>query len=358
MPVPTTERYARPADGVQWNVPGSFETTFRWEYQDGRDSLLKLYAKGKAKQWDVDARIDWSQDLDPENPEQLPDESIPIFGSPPFLRLTAPEKATLRRHFQSWQLSQFLHGEQGALICTAKIVQQVPSIDAKFYAATQVVDEARHVEAYSRLLHDKFELAYPITPTLQRLLDNVLSDSRWDMTYLGMQVLIEGLALAAFASIRDQSQNPLAAAVNAYVMQDEARHVAFGRFALRDYYPTLTQAERDEREEFAVEACYLMRDRFQAEEVWEVLGLPVDECAAYMLESGFMQNYRSQLFSRIVPVIKDIGLWGPKIRKGYEQMGILGYANVDAAAMSARDEEVAEEFDARRAEIERVARTG
>ena len=358
MPIPTTERYARSAGGVQWNVPGSFETTFRWEYQDGRDSLLKLYAKGKARQWDADTRIDWSQDLDPENPEQLPDESIPLFGSPVFERLTAAERATLRRHFQSWQLSQFLHGEQGALICTAKIVQQVPSIDAKFYAATQVVDEARHVEAYSRLLHEKFELAYPITPTLKRLLDDVLSDSRWDMTYLGMQVLIEGLALAAFAQIRDQSQNPLAGAVNAYVMQDEARHVAFGRFALRDYYPTLTQAERDEREEFAVEACYLMRDRFQAEEVWETLGLPVDECAAYMLESGFMQDYRSALFSRIVPVIKDIGLWGPKIRKGYEQMGILGYADVDAAAMSAKDEEVALEFDARRAEIERVARTG
>ena len=177
------------------------------------------------------------------------------------------------------------------------------------------------------------------------------------MTYLGMQVLIEGLALAAFASIRDQSKNPLAGAVNAYVMQDEARHVAFGRFALRDYYPRLTQAERDEREEFAVEACYLMRDRFQAEEVWETLGLPVAECATYMLESGFMQNYRSALFSRIVPVIKDIGLWGPKIRKGYEQMGILGYADTDVTAMSVKDEEVAAEFDARRAEIERVAQT-
>jgi hypothetical protein len=272
-----------------------------------------------------------------------------------FAALTPSEKANLRRHFQSWQLSQFLHGEQGALICTAKIVQQVPRIDAKFYAATQVIDEARHVEAYSRLLHDKFELAYPITPTLQRLLDNVLSDSRWDMTYLGMQVLIEGLALAAFAQIRDQSQNPLAAAVNAYVMQDEARHVAFGRFALRDYYPTLTQAERDEREEFAVEACYLMRDRFQAEEVWATLGLPVDRCAAHMLESGFMQNYRSALFSRIVPIIKDIGLWGPKIRKGYEQMGILGYANVDVQAMSDEDEKVAEHYDERHAEILRVA---
>ena len=130
---------------------------------------------------------------------------------------------------QAWSNSQFLHGEQGALVCTAKIVQQVPNIDSKFYAATQVIDEARHVETYSRLLHEKFELAYPITPTLKRLLNDVLSDSRWDMTYLGMQVLIEGLALAAFAGIRDTAKNALAAAVNAYVMQDEARHVAFGR---------------------------------------------------------------------------------------------------------------------------------
>jgi hypothetical protein len=232
------------------------------------------------------------------------------------------------------------------------------TFDAKFYAATQVIDEARHVEAYSKLLHDKFELAYPITPTLKRLLDDVLSDSRWDMTYLGMQVLIEGLALASFAQIRDQSKDPLAASVNAYVMQDEARHVAFGRFALRDYYPQLTQAERDEREEFAVKACYLMRDRFQAEEVWEILGLPVTECADYMLESGFMQRYRSELFSRIVPVIKDIGLWGPKIRAGYATMGILGFASIDAQAMGEQDEHVAEEFDARRAEILKVAEAG
>jgi hypothetical protein len=346
----THDRYAFPSGGVDWAVPGSFATTFRWEYQDGRESLLRLYQKGKDRQWDAAERIDWSQNLDPENPEQLPDEAIPLFGSQVFERLSRAERANLRRHFQSWQLSQFLHGEQGALVCTAKIVQQVPMIDAKFYAATQVIDEARHVEAYSRLLHDKFELAYPITPTLQRLLDNVLSDARWDMTYLGMQVLIEGLALAAFALIRDQSQNPLAAAVNAYVMQDEARHVAFGRFALRDYYPTLTQAERDEREEFAAEACYLMRDRFQAEEVWQTIGLPVDECAAFMLESGFMQRYRSALFSRIVPTMRDIGLWGPKIRAAYEQMGIIGYQDTDVAAMSERDEQVAEEFDARRAE--------
>src|SRR5208282_5551822 len=123
-----------------------------------------------------------------------------------------------------------------------------------------------------------------------------------------------GLALAAFAGIRDTAKNSLAAAVNAYVMQDESRHVAFGRLALRDYYPQLTQKERDEREEFLLEACYLMRDRFDAVEVWQTLGLDVAACAAHMYDSGFMQNFRGALFTRIVPIVKDIGLWGDTIR--------------------------------------------
>jgi hypothetical protein len=344
----TEPRYAIPVEDTHWPVVGQFDTVFRWEYDDGRESLLKLYEKGKNLQWNTTTRIDWSQDLDPENPQELPDETISIFGSPTWERLTGREKANLRRHLQAWQLSQFLHGEQGALVCTAKIVQQVPSMDAKYYAATQVIDEARHVETYSRLLHEKFDLAYPITPTLKRLLNDVLSDSRWDMTYLGMQVLIEGLALAAFASIRDQAENSLAASVNAYVMQDEARHVAFGRLALRDYYPQLTQAERDQREEFVVEACYLMRDRFLSEEVWDTVGLPVEECVAYVEASQMMREFRSRLFTRIVPTIKDIGLWGPKIRRAYANMGIIGFADVDSEALMRDDERVAEEFDARR----------
>ena len=285
----TEERYAADRGPIEWGVKQDYATTFRWEYDDGRDKLLNLYAKGKALQWDAAERIDWTAELDHDNPAQLPDEMIPIHGSDMWNRMTDGEKANLRRHFQSWQLSQFLHGEQGALICTAKIVQQVPSMDAKFYAATQVMDEARHVEAYSRLLHEKYDLVYPINKHLQSLIGDTLSESRWDFTYLGMQVLIEGVALAAFGVIRDFAQNPLAASVNAYVMQDEARHVAFGRLALRDYYPQLTQKERDEREEFAVEGCYLLRDRFLAEEVWETLGLPVDECRQFVERSEMMK---------------------------------------------------------------------
>jgi len=349
--VSSHDRYAIPADD-EWKVPGGVENIYALDYEDTRPELLNLYRKGKNLQWDSESRIDWSQDLDPENPEGLPDESIPIFAWDGFAKLTAQEKSKVRHHFQAWQLSQFLHGEQGALLCTAKIVQTVPGIDAKFYAATQVVDEARHVESYSRLLHEKFELAYPVNKFLKTLLDQTLSDSRWDMTYLGMQILVEGLALAAFQQIRDGAQNPLAASVNAYVMQDEARHVAFGRLALRDYYPKLSDAERDEREEFVVEACYLMRDRFLAEEVWAELGLPVEECMSQMANSSFMDEFRSYLFSRIVPNVKAIGLWGPRIRAAYEDMGVLGFADVDAEELQAHDENVALEFDARAKDID------
>ena len=187
------------------------------------------------------------------------------------------ERGEVRRHQVSWQFSQFLHGEQGALMCASKIVNTVPTIDAKFYAATQVIDEARHVEVFGRYLHEKLDLVYPLNANLRSLLDDALTDSRWDMTYLAMQVLIEGLALAAFSLIRNNATDPLAKSINAYVMQDEARHVMFGRLALRDYYPQLTEAERDEREEFCVDACYRMRDRFLGEEIWERLGLPVAE---------------------------------------------------------------------------------
>ncbi len=348
------DRYPFPAtEGSHWNVPQDFDVTFNWDYDEGRATMMGLYRKGVEMQWDAESRIDWSQELDEENPEQLPEQMLPISGMAEYEKMSAKEKAKVRRHFQGWQISQFMQGEQGALICAAKIVTQVPDIDSKFYASTQVIDEARHVESYRRLL-EKFGVAYPMTPPLQELIDQVLRDSRWDMTYLGMQVVIEGLALAAFQQIRDNAQNPLAAAVNAYVMQDESRHVAFGRLALRDYYPTLTQKERDEREQFLLESCYLMRDRFDSVEVWKTLGLDPARCAEHMYDSGLMQQFRSALFSRIVPIVKDIGLWGPIIRKGYEDMGIIGYAQTDVQALQDSDESIAREFDARSAYVQSV----
>ncbi len=338
------ELYPIPNIDPCWTVPQNFEASFDWEYDDGRKQMMHLYQKGKDMQWDALDRIDWTLALDDENPMQIPDEMGGLAHTAVWAKMNRKEQAELRRHLQAWTTSQFMQGEQAALICAAKIVQQVPDLDAKFYASTQVMDEARHVEAYKKLLHN-FGVAYPMTHPLQVLVDQALRDSRWDMTYLAMQVVIEGLALAAFNNIREVAQNPLAQQVNAYVMEDESRHVAFGRLTLKEYYPHLTQAERDEREEFLVEACYHMRDRFEARELYQSLGLPVDEIVEAQNQSGYQKMFRTMLFQRIVPIVRDIGLWSEKIQAAYGEMGVLGFADVDYSALSQHDEERAEEFD-------------
>src|SRR3954463_8428059 len=169
------------------------DTRFTWEYDEGRDRLLGLYQKGKDKQWDSAKRIDWSLEVDPYDALGLPETVMAIYGTPLWDKLTQKDKDELSRHHASWQFSQFLHGEQGAMICSARIVESVPDLDSKFYAATQTMDEARHAETYARRLQEKIQLLYPITPHLKTLLDNPLTDGRWALPYLGMQVLIEGL---------------------------------------------------------------------------------------------------------------------------------------------------------------------
>ncbi len=343
----TSRIYSLPVEQTQWQVGSNATTVFNWEYDDGRDKLLNLYEKGKDRQWNTNTRLDWSQPINMDNPFGYPDEFYTLFHTPYWNKMNDKARGEMRRHFAAWNFSQFLHGEQGALICTAKIVQCVPNMDAKYYAATQVMDEARHVETYSRYLHEKLGMAYPISLPLKTLLDNIISDSRWDFTYLGMQILIEGLALAAFNGIRDLANEPLAQALNAYVMQDEARHVAFGRLALRDYYPQLTESERAEREEFVVEACYLMRDRFLAEEVYQNLGYNSTEFMEFLRNGSGLQEFQKRLFSRIVPTVKDIGLWGPKVQKAFADMGVMSFAALNPDELGQSDERVAADFEAR-----------
>jgi uncharacterized protein YbaR (Trm112 family) len=271
-----------------------------------------------------------------------------LYGTPYWDKLSEKDKGELRRHYASWQFSQFLHGEQGAMICAARIVESAPDMDAKFYSATQTMDEARHAEIYGRFLHEKIGLVYPINDNLQALLGDTLRDSRWDMPYLGMQVLIEGLALAAFGMIRDTTDKPLPKQILAYVMQDEARHVAFGRMALRDYYRQLTDAELREREEFVIEGCHLMRDRLRGTEVLENFGIPKAEAERLSEHSEFLRLFRKLLFSRIVPCVKDIGLWGKRLQQAYVDMGVLELGDSDLDLLMTQDEEIAERLDAER----------
>ena len=316
-------------------VPSAYDVQFTWDYEKGqRPALSKLYEKAKTSQWNVSTDIDWSiggqidMARDPNNPlNSVGRTDEGIFG-----RLTDEQRATIGHAGMAWTLSQFMHGEQGALVCTAKIVESVPWIDAKYYAATQVMDEARHVEVYSRYLREKLEWEFPINVHLRELLDAVVSDPRWDFTYLGMQIMVEGLALAAFGFQYQMSPDPLLKQITKYVMADEARHVAFGVLSLKEAYTQLSAAEIRERQEFCYEAAIRMRDRFLSQEVWEALDMPVKECCEIMLNNGVQIEFRKVLFSKIVPNLKKLGLldagdgW---LRQRFGELGVLEYENLE-----------------------------
>ena len=219
----TYDLYTSPVPRDTWDLPAAGAARFSWEYDNGRTRLLDLYQRGKDKQWDATKRIDWSIPVDPSNVMEVSEEFCPIYGSRQWDVLNQAERDELAHHLSGWLFSQFLHGEQGALTVAARIVESVPDMDSKFYAATQAMDEARHVELYSRFMREKIGLYYPVNPDLAKLLADALSDSRWDLPYLGMQVLIEGLALAAFGVHRDVATNPLVKQLLAFVMQDEAQ---------------------------------------------------------------------------------------------------------------------------------------
>lgn len=311
------------AAAEDWELSSSFKTVFSLSEDEGREDLLALYERGKSKQWNASTRIDWSLEVPEENPTGLPDRFHPLYGTRLWPTSDPRRRRELLRHNAAWQLSQSLHGEQGALLCTGKLVQTVPDLDAKYFAATQAIDEARHAELFSRFLREKVGFRYPINDELKTLIQQTVEDPRWDFTYLGMQVLVEGLALASFSGIRNWSTDPLTQSIYTYVIEDEARHVAFGRYVLKDLYAELGSAELAEREEFVIEGSRLLRDRLLGKEQYEALGFAYADVRGYLEASDMWVQFRRMLFARIIPTLRHVGLFGPRVQRAFEKMGVL-----------------------------------
>ena len=332
---------AKDVDEMVHAVKDNADALFTWNYEKGeRPALNKLYEKAKGAQWNGETDLPWHLEVDIEKvAANAPrDQDVrPGVRRRPAPRAAARTTGATRSgtssssRSQNWTMSQFMHGEQGALVCTAKIVETVPWIDAKYYAATQVMDEARHVEVFAKYLDTKMNGHYPLNAHLGMLLDDIIQDSRWDMTYLGMQIMVEGLALAAFGFMHMLTEEPLLKQLLRYVMSDEARHVAFGVLSLKEYYGELTDAEMLERQQFAFEAAVRMRDRFLQQEVWERMGVDVRTMIKLQLENQGDKNedpFQQLLFSKIVPNCKKLGLLDRNngwLRTKFGEMGVIQF---------------------------------
>ena len=303
---------------------------YNWDYKVQDNRIKKLYELGKELEWNVEKDVDWNH----PKPE-IDDEGFEFFNNEwkdhkQYAKLSDTERKQFVRDSQDWTLSQLMHGEQGALLVASQLTSCAPTFNAKLYAASQTFDEARHVEAFNKYLQTRMGRIMPIGKNLKALLDKVLTDPRWDFKFIGMQIIIEGLALAIFNTMKESTQDPVLKRILSLVIRDEARHVTFGVNYLTSFVTTLTEEEKIEREDFCLEACTVMRNRFKQYEVWEKYGFDLDYTDEYVKENAFQGRFQHLLFTRVMPNLKKIGLLPDRLLPKYEQLGVSQWIDAES----------------------------
>ena len=323
LPEYMTEKHAEDIAEV-FHTP--LQGTYNWDYRIQDNRIKRLYELGKELNWNVEMDIDWNR------PYEELKEPYPIFWDdyPPYQKMSDKKKVEFLRHRQAWSMSQFLHGEQGAVLVASQLTSCAPTFNAKLYAASQTFDEARHVEAFNKYIQTRTKLMYPVGNELKSILDKILTDERWDLKFIGMQIIIEGLALAAFQSSRDLTPDPVLKDMLGLIIRDEARHVTFGVNYLEDFISTLTKDQVEERAQFAYEACLLSRERLVSNDVFDHFGWDKEESRIFQQSSDITKMFQKLLFQRIVPNLSRIGLLTDSVRGKFDKLGLLEYEDAQS----------------------------
>ena len=323
------EQELNPEDVVEiFNTP--LTGCYNWDYKVQDNRIKKLYELGKELEWNVEKDVDWSIPYPEFSDDGFKFMDDQWKNHKDYAKLSYEDRCQFIKDSQDWTISQLMHGEQGALLVASQLTSCAPTFNAKLYAASQTFDEARHVEAFNKYLQTRIGRIMPIGNNLKALLDKILTDPRWDFKFIGMQIIIEGLALAIFNTIRDTTQDPVFKRLLGLVIRDEARHVTFGVNYLTSFVTTLTEEERIEREDFCLEACTVMRNRFKQYEVWEKYGFDLDYTDEYVKENAFQGRFQHLLFTRVMPNLKKIGLLPDRLLPKYEQLGVSEWIDLDS----------------------------
>ena len=331
------EKELQPDDVVEiFNTP--LTGAYNWDYTVQDDRIKKLYELGKAKNWNAEKDINWDEPNGDENPMVHQFFHSAWKHHEGYSNLSDEKQKSFVKDLQHWTLSQLLHGEQGALLVASQLASCAPTFNAKLYAASQTFDEARHVEVFNKYLQTRVGKIFSVGAPLKSLLDKVLTDERWDLKFIGMQIIIEGLALAIFNTIRSTTQDPVLRNILTLVIRDEARHVTFGVNYLEKFVKTLTPEELVEREDFCLEACSVLRHRFKQFECWEHYGFDVEETAIWYEGTALNNQFQELLFTRIVPNLKKVGLLPDRLIEEYEKLGVMKFADGESDYETSWDE--------------------
>jgi rubrerythrin len=303
-------------------VPATIDTHLTWDYETAYPRIRRLYDEARQLQWDEARDIDWTCPEEVSRPAQSTygkdafDKSpLGAYGEDMWLRF--------RREQQSWMVSQFLHGEQAALVVSARLAEVLPDIALKGYAASQAAEEARHVAVFDRYARQRLQERFHASDSFSCLLEQMLRDSRWDIAALGMQIMVEALALAAFRLANASFDDPLIRQITLLIARDESRHVSFGVLLLRDLYAQANEPELRYREDFVLEAADLLSRRYLMTELWERISVNPADGAEFARSNEMMRAYRCTIFARVVQTLDRVGLMTERVRRGFHQLGVL-----------------------------------
>jgi hypothetical protein len=304
-------------------------TVWRFDYESKVRALRDLYEVAKREQWNAASDIPWDDGIafDGEilDPRQ---DALQDFDFIERLPEAKRKELSIRR--SAWTLSQFLHGEQGALLCCGQLVEAVPDIDGKLYAATQVIDEARHVEVFHRYIQ-RLDRVYPISAVMRQVLDAVLQADMWQMKCVGMQVIAESVAMGTFKIMQEGTKDDLLRRIVQLTAQDEARHVSYGLIYMKDELPRMPDEDRERVEDFALATVRMMtgnqgmRGLGPQAALLQEAGIDLEQAAAELREKlsdpAFLARRPNTLRDYVMPQLQRLGIVTERTAPGYRELG-------------------------------------
>ena len=313
-------------------IPTTFDTCFQRSYASEAPDLRRLYENAKRDQWNAARDIDWTTPVDLDR-GIFANELVDGHGTETLNRLDPKNFARLNVEFSCWRLSQLLHGEEGAMLACSQLVDMVPGNDAKFFQATQVVDEARHAEVLSRYLIDKCGgRIYPLTGNIKTLFDYILGNGKWFVKTVGLQLLAETFAVALFRMLTETALDPLLKEICRRILIDESRHMGFSVLSLPDEIRALSSGDLHELEDFTREALILVLTGQFPREAYEAVGMSAADIDAVrqarkQIAMGGDYAYFRKLFKRdmhqtVVSNMRKVGLLNERTSAFMRDLGI------------------------------------
>ena len=314
-------------------IDTTVKALWRFDYDVNIKPLRDLYEVAKKEQWNATLDIPWDVKTDAS---EIGDMSAPKGFEPyDFVKALPKEKQIeLAKRRSAHMLSNFLHGEQGAMMICGQLVEVVPDMDGKLYASTQVIDEARHVEVFHRYIN-RLDCIYPIMPGLKALLNAVLTADMWQMKCVGMQVIAESLAMGSFKTMRAITGDQVLRKILELTSRDEARHVSYGLIYMKDEIPKMNEPDRDRLEDFAWTAMTLLATTPQMEkdgrpnpleQIYLELGIDpkkaTSEIISRMSDPEVAKAQPNPFRDYAYPQLERVGLITDRTRSKYREVGL------------------------------------